>query len=86
MNYDDITDNLYPAWHARALCNGMQPDIWYPAATGSTPRTQAVVEARRICRQCPVRRECLDDAIATRQQWGIWGGQDFEGKRKSDVA
>ena len=31
-------------------------------------------EAKAICRQCPVRIECLDYAIVTNEQYGIWGG------------
>jgi WhiB family redox-sensing transcriptional regulator len=30
--------------------------------------------AKRICGDCPVRRECLDYAMRVREPFGIWGG------------
>ena len=31
--------------------------------------------AKRICKECPVREECLDYAISTKELFfGIWGG------------
>lgn len=89
MNYDDVIDNLYPEWHAQALCNGMSPDIWFPSAATTATRRDATAEARSICRQCPVRRQCADDAKARRATWGVWGGLDFEirrPKKDSDAA
>ena len=31
-------------------------------------------EARRLCRRCPVRDECLAHAVAHNEPVGIWGG------------
>ena len=31
-------------------------------------------EARKFCRACPVRRDCLLKAILTKERWGVWGG------------
>ena len=83
--YDDFLDALYPEWHADALCNGMSPDIWFPSASTTATRPDATLEARRICRQCPVRRQCADDAKANGETWGVWGGLDFEIKRPKDT-
>lgn len=30
-------------------------------------------EAKAVCRACPVRSECLDFALATKQRYGCWG-------------
>src|SRR4029450_7978048 len=30
--------------------------------------------AKRICRSCPVRMECLADALDNRIEFGVWGG------------
>ena len=48
----------------------------------------AIVKA--ICMRCPVRLECLDWALETREPFGVWGGyseserkQILLGKRKA---
>jgi len=50
-----------------ALCSQSDPEAWFP-------ETGPAVGARRICDACPVRRQCLDHAIAANEQHGIWGG------------
>lgn len=30
--------------------------------------------AKAICVQCPVRALCLQEALASEDDWGIWGG------------
>jgi hypothetical protein len=43
--------------------------------------------ARLICKggdgagECPIRQECLDYAIQTKQKDGVWGGYTAEGRR-----
>ena len=34
--------------------------------------------AKGVCRRCPVRLECLQFAVDTNQQFGVWGGTDPE--------
>jgi len=61
-------------WEARALCLGhREPELWFPVRGGDYSR------ARAICRACPVRLECLSDAIATEpgsldERHGMRGG------------
>lgn len=33
-------------------------------------------QAKNLCFECPVRKECLKWALENRQIWGIWGGKD----------
>ena len=33
-------------------------------------------QAKAVCARCPVRQPCLDFALATGQEFGIWGGYD----------
>lgn len=37
--------------------------------------------AKQICQDCGLRDRCLDRAISTRDEFGIWGGRD-EGERR----
>ena len=32
--------------------------------------------AKEVCKTCPVKQQCLDEAIANREKHGIWGGLD----------
>lgn len=55
-------------WRKEALCIEQSPDIFFPeSAQSNSP-------AKRICEMCAVRLDCLDYAITTNQQFGIWGG------------
>jgi WhiB family redox-sensing transcriptional regulator len=57
-------------WRRRADCLGMNPDLFFPLK-GETGRT-----AKIICSHCEVSYICLDYAISTHQEYGIWGGLD----------
>lgn len=60
-----------PDWQARAACRGMG-SVFFPEVEH---HKAAVERARAICRECPVRRECLDMALSLPcMTSGIWGG------------
>jgi WhiB family transcriptional regulator, redox-sensing transcriptional regulator len=58
-----------PAWHADAACRSAPASIsWFPKQT-------RFVAAKRVCARCPVRKECLEWAMAQDSSLvGIWGG------------
>jgi WhiB family redox-sensing transcriptional regulator len=37
---------------------------------------------RRFCGDCPVRPECLMEALVNRIEWGIWGGTTERQRRR----
>lgn len=85
MKFLDLIDGAAPAWHAKALCHpdyGHDPEIWFPEGRGGQTREAAIERAVAICRQCPVRTNCLADADEHRDNSGVWGGTDFEGAPK----
>ena len=55
-------------WRARAACRDSDVSVFFP----SSEEEAAVPKA--ICAGCPVREECLEWALATRQDEGVWGG------------
>lgn len=69
------------AWHAKADCRrpGYDPDWWHPglaeAGEGRERPRSASLRAKLICASCPVRPQCLEEAMADVEgTYGIWGG------------
>lgn len=66
-------------WQADGKCAqpGVKPDDWFPTritepgddAEDSTPE-----QAERLCRGCPVKRECYEYAVANKLVYGVFGG------------
>ncbi len=56
------------SWRQAAACRDSEVDMFFPASEDDAE------PAKAICAQCPVRYECLDWAIRTRQDYGVWGG------------
>ena len=54
-------------WAAQALCASAPPDQLF--VQGAAQR-----QVRNICFGCPVRIECLADALDSRASYGVWGG------------
>lgn len=63
------------AWQDRALCAQTDPDAFYPEKGGSTR------EAKKVCRNCEVRQECLEYALQHDERFGIWGGKSERERR-----
>lgn len=55
------------SWTTQAACATQDPDELF--VRGAAQR-----QAREICFSCPVRLECLVDALDNRIQFGVWGG------------
>ncbi|MEX0172787.1 WhiB family transcriptional regulator [Streptomyces sp. LMG1-1-1.1] len=61
-------------WRADAVCQEVDPDLFFPVGTGS-PALAQEEEAKRVCRGCPVREPCLRSALAQpHPPSGVWGG------------
>lgn len=67
-------------WRDHALCRDTDPDLFFPVGTTG----QALVtidQAKAVCSQCTVTQECLDYALETNQDSGVWGGLSEEERR-----
>ena len=69
------------SWRDRALCRDTNPELFFPVGTTGTALVQ-MDRARQVCNECDVRAECLDYALATNQDSGIWGGLSERERRK----
>ena len=68
-------------WRTKSACLESDPELFFPIGTTGMAVEQIEV-ALRICGGCAVARECLDFALATNQDSGIWGGRTEEDRRK----
>lgn len=63
-------------WRKRAECRFSDPELFHIIGDeNSKPARAQIVEARSVCAECPVRRECLDWAIRTQDEYSIAGGK-----------
>ena len=46
------------------------------------PESKDQRRVRNICMSCPVRMECLAEALDNRVQWGVWGGMTERERRR----
>ncbi len=69
MGIGMITD-----WPSLAACRNGDPDALF--VQGAEQNV-----AKRICRGCPVRYECLADALDNRIEFGVWGGMTERERR-----
>jgi len=68
------TETLARELTARALCHESDPDLLFQ-------RGAAQNLAKLVCRSCPVRTECLADALDNRVEYGVWGGMTERERR-----
>ncbi len=74
-------DNDENDWRCRAACRNTDPDLFFPV--GSTGLALEQIEsAKTVCRACGARSDCLEFALTTNQDSGIWGGKSEEERRQ----
>src|SRR6516164_6683178 len=68
-------DHMWIAdWTTRAACKGTDPDELFVQGAAQN-------RAKLICRGCPVRTECLADALDNGIEFGVWGGMTERERR-----
>lgn len=60
-------------WRSKAACREEDPDLFFPLGDGWAARQQTD-EAKAVCRRCPAMDWCLQWALETKQESGVWGG------------
>lgn len=67
-------------WVHRAKCKDEDPELFFPIGT-TGPAAAQIEAAKAICMKCEVRVHCLEWALATGQDAGVWGGMSEEERR-----
>lgn len=67
-------------WQDRAACRDVDPELFFPI--GNTgPALAQIGRAKGVCAGCPVRTPCLEWALASGQDTGVWGGTTEDERR-----
>ena len=61
-------------WTSLSACKDADPDELF--VTGAAQH-----RAKAVCLGCPVRTECLSDALDNRVEFGVWGGMTERERR-----
>lgn len=69
------------SWRRDASCRDTDPDLFFPVGTTGQALVQ-IANAKTVCEACPACQACLEYALTTNQDSGIWGGTSEEERRK----
>jgi WhiB family redox-sensing transcriptional regulator len=84
MNAIHVELNTDEDWQANARCRGADATLFFSPLVTETKQEKDAREAKAkaICAECPVRSQCLDFALNTREAYGIWGGLNETERRR----
>jgi WhiB family redox-sensing transcriptional regulator len=68
-------------WRQHAACRDTDPDLFFPIGT-TGPALEQIEAAKAVCKECEAQAQCLEFALATNQEAGVWGGTSEEERRK----
>lgn len=67
-------------WRHDAICRDEDPELFFPVGT-SGPALMQIAEAKSVCWRCPVTESCLQWALESGQDAGVWGGMSEDERR-----
>ena len=67
-------------WRSRAACLDEDPELFFPIGT-TGPALDQVERAKQVCRGCAVAEACLEWALESNQDAGVWGGLSEDERR-----
>lgn len=79
----DILEQI--AWKTRAACRGVDPNLFFPPTNTNSKRPRKrdpFSQARLICSTCPVKQECLEEAVLFEDFHGMRAGLEPEELRR----
>lgn len=64
-------------WQEDAACRSVDPELFFhPDQERGPDKEERTRQAKLVCVNCTVKEECLNFAVDTRQDFGVWGGLD----------
>ena len=61
-------------WRVEAACLKADPELFFPTGETSGPDRKQIDAAKLFCVSCLVKAQCLEYAMETHQDTGVWGG------------
>jgi len=58
-------------WRSNAACRDTEPELFFPIGTTGMA-TDQIESAKRVCHNCDAQKACLEFALATNQESGVW--------------
>lgn len=68
------------SWRKVAACRDTSPELFFPVGTTGQAIEQ-IEAAKLVCMSCPSQEPCLEFALSTNQDSGVWGATSEEDRR-----
>ena len=67
-------------WRHKAICRDEDPELFFPVGN-SGPALAQIEKAKAVCARCTVTEVCLQYALESSQDSGVWGGLSEDERR-----
>src|SRR5687767_2880205 len=75
-----LESEFFMDWRQQAACLDEDPELFFPVGT-TGPALEQVERAKAVCRSCAVIDACLEWALESNQDAGVWGGMSEDERR-----
>ena len=76
-----LTQTIATEWRQIASCRDSDPTLFFPIGTTGLALDQ-IAAAKTICGSCSVQEDCLQYALQSNQESGVWGGYAEDERRR----
>jgi len=78
MTHQKASDTM--DWRHKAACLDEDPELFFPVGT-TGPALEQTERAKAVCARCVVLSDCLEWALDSNQDAGVWGGTSEDERR-----
>jgi WhiB family redox-sensing transcriptional regulator len=71
------------SWKQEALCKNLTQFFYLENKGKGFSQQRKIDKMHELCTKCPVSEQCLKYALDNEEEYGYWGGIDFEAERKA---